>query len=101
MARNFNEIIAEVDHGNLHHLLSEALEQVSAGVLETNKAGSLTLTLKLKVNKDNQIFMDSEVKKKVPEQGVATSLFFADENGSLSRRDPKQGDMFQGVQAVK
>ena len=92
--RSFNEVLAEVDSGRLIEDLSRQLAEVTNAAIATNKVGELVLTLKVKPNKDNQVFLDSTVKAKVPEHSIATALFFANEEGSLTRRDPKQGDMF-------
>lgn len=101
MARNFNEILAEIDAGALIDLLSEKCAQVTRGVEETGKIGSISLTLKFKQNKGGQLIIQSEVKAKPPEQGVADAIFFADGEGNLSRRDPRQSQLFDGLRDVK
>lgn len=101
VARNITEIIGEIDSQNLHEALSEALAEVVRGVEKTGKVGSLTLTFKVKKNKDRQVMVDSEVKRKVPEEGIATTMFFSDENGNLTRRDPQQRELFNNLREVK
>lgn len=101
VARNISEIMAEIDSHNLHEAMSAALAEVVRGVEATGKVGTLTLTFKVKKNKDRQVMVDSEVKRKVPEEGIATTMFFADENGNLTRRDPKQAELFTNLREVK
>lgn len=94
MARNFNDILAEVDNGKLHEQLTAELALVTAAVVAQNKVGELTLTIKVKPNKENAVFFEAESKAKVPKVGVGAALFYADEEGSLTRRDPRQADLF-------
>lgn len=83
-----------MDGGRLLEELSLELAQVTVAAIATNKVGELTLKLKIKPNKDNQVFFDSDVSAKLPKHAIGTALFFANDEGSLTRRDPKQGDMF-------
>lgn len=94
MARNFNDVLSEIDGGRAHEELSRVLAQVTAAAIELNKPGEVTFTLKVKPNKDNAVFLETGIKAKIPEAGIATAMFFADEEGSLTRRDPRQADMF-------
>lgn len=96
MARNFNEILGEVDGGALLAKLSEALADVSKGVLETGKVGDIALNIKVKLNKKNQVFLIASVKSKKPEEGIAEAVFFASKDGDLTRHDPDQADLFIG-----
>lgn len=96
MSRNFSEIIAEVDSGALLDKLSDALSDVSKGVLETGKVGSLDLNIKVKLNKKNQVYFSATVRNKIPEEGIAEAVFFVSENGDLTRHDPEQADLFAG-----
>lgn len=100
-ARNISEIIAEVDNHNLHEEMSEAMAAVVRAVEKTGKVGTLTLTFKVKRNKERQLLVDSIVKANVPQEGIATTAFFSDENGNLTRRDPKQQELFAGLREVK
>jgi hypothetical protein len=96
MARNFNEIIAEIDSGALLDILSEKLAEVSRAVKETGKVGILDLSLKVKLNKKNQVYVSASTKGKIPEEGIAEAVFFVSENGDLTRNDPEQADLFTG-----
>lgn len=99
--RNFNEILAEVDSGELILQLSEALAQISSAVLETGKVGELTLKLKFKLNKGRKLFVESDYGVKVPKKSIEVATFFADDHGNLSRRDPQQQELFNNLREVK
>lgn len=99
--RGFNEILAEIDSGILLQMLSAAMAQVTNGVQNSGKAGKLTLTLTIKPNKGNAVFVSSDIKKHIPEIGVETASFFADDEGNLSRRNPQQQELFGALRAVE
>lgn len=90
MARPYDEVIAEVDGGALRDLISKKLAIVVAAVNELEKPGKLTIELIIKPNGSNKIFLDSKVKAAAPEQALDTAMFFANDAGDLSRRDPEQ-----------
>jgi uncharacterized protein YfaS (alpha-2-macroglobulin family) len=96
MARNFNEIIAEIDGGALLEQLSEKLAEVSRAVKETGKVGSLDISLKVKLNRKNQVYLAAATKGKIPEEGIAEAVFFVSDTGDLTRHDPEQADLFIG-----
>lgn len=99
MARNFNEILGEIDGGLLQQLLSEKLAEVVRNVGDVEKPGTLTLKLGIKPNGEGKVFIDAKVEAKSPEKPVDTSMFYATPTGDLSRRDPEQ-EAKLGIRAV-
>lgn len=83
--------LQEQRDGLLHSELSDALAEVSAAVIDLNKAGSLELKLKINPAGKGQaaVFVTDEVKAKPP-QDRQSMMFFSDGHGNLSRRDPNQ-----------
>jgi hypothetical protein len=61
--------------------------------MEQEKTGVLTIKLKLEYNKAT-IITTPEISVKKPTPGLPMSIHFAGEDGSLTRNDPKQADMF-------
>jgi esterase/lipase len=92
-SRNFTEVIAEFGAGRLQDKLSEKLAEVVRAVGETNLAGEVTLKLSLKPSGDGAVTMHADVKSKVPERGIGDAIFYSDNSGNLSRRDPRQIEM--------
>jgi len=90
--RPFNGFLADQRGGALHAELTERLAEVTAAVIEHGKAGSLTLTIKISQQKgaERAVIVADDLKVKVPAPERGESLFFADEDGNLSRRDPRQ-----------
>lgn len=89
--RPFADIIKEVGRGALHADLSKAVAEVTASVIERDKAGTVTLTLKIEPVKDSGIALtvSGTVTSKRP-AAPASSLFYGDEDGLLTRNDPRQ-----------
>ncbi len=86
--------------GALHGELGEAIAEVSRAVLDHEKPGSVTLTIKFKPSKvDGALLIEDDIKAKVPEPERGAALWFPDQHGNLSRRDPRQPEL-PGVRAV-
>lgn len=90
MARPFADILRELGSGTVYEDLTSALGEISAGVMEHRKAGELTLKLKVTPNGEASVFVDADIRAKVPEPARARTLFFATSSGSLVRNDPRQ-----------
>lgn len=84
--------VQETRGGLLHSELSEALAEITRAVIQESKQGSLTLkiTIKPPEGKFGPLLISDEIKKSVPEPDRESSYFYADSNGNLSRRDPRQ-----------
>jgi len=82
-------------HGALHGELTVALAELTQAVMATDKAGSLTLTIKVKKSgRGIQMLVEDKVVLRKPTAEVDPSFFFFDEeSGSLSRNDPFQPDL--------
>lgn len=91
--RSFSEVIAEYGHGRLMERLSDKLAEVVAAVGETNLKGTLTLKLNVEPSGEGAFTLSAEVTHKVPERGVGQAIFYADGEGNLSRRDPRQSEL--------
>jgi hypothetical protein len=79
----------------LHNELGEELAAVTAAVIEHQKKGSVTVTLTVAPTKDDPgaVVISDEVKAKVPKATPLPSRFFSNEEGVLSRRDPRQPEL--------
>lgn len=89
--RPFSAFLQEQRDGLLHAELSDQLATLAAAVSDTNKAGTLTLTIKVKPSKVfGALEVEDDLKVKPPQSDRGAAIFFADEHGNLSRRDPRQ-----------
>lgn len=90
---NFVETLALIRDGQLVLQLTDELQDVITSVVEHAKPGSITLKLKVEPNGDNAVTIISEVKAVAAKPGVGKAIFYADQGGNLSRRDPRQRDI--------
>ena len=91
----FAATLQDLDKGRLHAELTDALSEVVASVMQQGKAGKLTLTLTVKpaARRADMVVIGASVGKKLPEPDRPESLFYATDDGGLSRRDPNQADL--------
>lgn len=93
VVRPFADALIELSGGRTHTELSEQLHQLIAAVRDTGKKGSLTLTItvsRMKNASENTLTVTDDVKAKLPAHDRNVSVFYADANGNLTRRDPNQ-----------
>lgn len=69
-----------------------AMTDILNAIREHGGKGKLTLTMNFKLNKSGQIEIQPDLKVEKPRRAMSTGLYFADDDGNLSRRDPKQDD---------
>lgn len=98
--RPFAAWLHEQRGGALHGELGERFAEMCRAVLDHEKAGTITVTIKAAPSKvDGALLLTDEVKVKVPEPDRGAALWFPDAHGNLSRRDPRQPEI-PGVRAV-
>lgn len=71
---------------------SEALAQVVKACRETGKKGSVTIKLTVRPT-STEIMLSDGIEPKIPKPDAAASVFYDDEQGNLTREDPKQNDL--------
>jgi hypothetical protein len=91
--RPFTEVIAEYGNGRLLERLSAELAEVARAVGETNLKGTVTLKLSVEPSGEGAYTLNADVTAKVPKRGVGQAIFYADQSGNLSRRDPRQPEL--------
>lgn len=98
--RPFAEFLVKQRAGSLNVEAAERLAEVVAAVAETGKDGSMTLTIKVSRNKAGALEVTDKVVAKIPDFGRVPTLWWADDDGNLVRRDPNQPELFDGPKAV-
>jgi hypothetical protein len=94
--RPFAEFLQQQRRGLLHGELSDGLHDLLQAVKDTGKAGSLTFQIKVKpAAKGNaeQVLISDLVSVKKPAVERPESIFFLDDNGNLTRQDPRQQEL--------
>lgn len=99
MSRSIVDILREVDRGRVVDSFSDTMAELVQAVRETGKQGKITLSLTVKP--EGEAFtVSADVKATMPPPKRNPSIFFARDDGSLTREHP-QGDFeFKGPQAV-
>jgi hypothetical protein len=73
--------------------LDQALAEVVSRVTGTRKKGKLTLTITIKPNAKRGVQVLDDLKVDLPKDEVATSFFYAGDNGELLKNDPQQREL--------
>lgn len=82
----FADWLALQRKGTLAAELAESLADLNRAVVETGKAGSVTLVINVKSNGDDtSVTITDDVKTKVPTPDRGKSIFFVDEHGNAER----------------
>jgi hypothetical protein len=95
-ATNVGEVIAELDGGMFERMLSIALSQVSAAVIDHEKVGSVTVSFKLaKIAGTHQVRMSHDLKfikptstGKTAEKVEGATVLHVGKYGALSLAQP-------------
>lgn len=89
--RPFADVLTSLRRGKTHRELSDAMQELSLAVIETHRAGTITLTIKVSKSKaSGMVEIDDTVKVKLPEPDRSSSMFFVTDDGNLSKDDPRQ-----------
>lgn len=74
----------------------EAMTRVVEAANRTGKPGSVTLTVKVhrpKNSEEGRVYVTAAVVERIPRAETRDRQFFVTDDGSLSRRDPRQPEM--------
>lgn len=91
----FSLFIAQHAKGRTHIELSQALRDLVLAVEETGKAGSLTFKLTVKKLTDNTFEFIDSITVKAPVGERPKAIWFATDDGELTRDDPHQLALIQ------
>lgn len=89
------DLLTDIDNGNLVLDLEEVCKQVSQASMETMKKGSITLKIDFDPDpKSEAIRISASLKHAIPVKPRKAKLFFVEADGTLTRSNPRQHDMF-------
>lgn len=86
----FAAVLQQIAKGTAHAELSELLNQLTTAVAEHRKAGTLTLTLRIEPTKGTDTLTVSATSVLKAPRATEASIFFATDDGNLTRDDPNQ-----------
>jgi hypothetical protein len=90
---NFIEFLESLRRGGVLVDLAVKASELVGAIKETEKNGSLTLTLSMKPDGHGRVFVTDDIKVKIPELKKAESILFVTEDNWLQRKDPLQMDL--------
>lgn len=90
---NFLEFLQTFRRGELLHEGDAKLTELMEAIRDTGGNGSITVKVSFKTNKAGQVEATPDLTIKKPARALGTGIYFATEDGRLSRRDPNQLDI--------
>lgn len=93
MARPFADVLRDLRSGTLYDELTAQFGELAVAVRDTRKAGKITITLSMKPNGDDSVFVTDKVTASIPEAAKGDTLFFVTSSGSVVRSDPRQENL--------
>lgn len=99
----FAATLQEIDKGRVATDAGQQLHDLIEACLDTGKSGELVVKIRVKVldADDRRMTVTGEVTSKVPRPDPRPAVFFADDDGNLTRTDPQQHQFdINPVQAV-
>jgi hypothetical protein len=90
-----NQLLLELDNGQVHSELTDAIAELVQLVQETGKGGSVALKINFAPAKlrDPAVLISSEISLRKPKLARDPSIRFTDENGGLHRSNPRQQEL--------
>lgn len=108
MGQSLTDIMGNIRGGFALHKAGERLNELVMAVKETGKKGSVTLIIEVSPDKsdENVVSVQPKIKSSIPDKGFTPGVFFATDQGELTREDPRQQEMFeerqrQGIAELK
>jgi hypothetical protein len=91
--RAFTDALKDIRNGASVVELGETLTGLVERVRATGKAGTLTYTLKVKPASKGDtdvLLLEDDIKVKLPVDTRGGTIYYADDNQQLTRKDPRQ-----------
>lgn len=89
----FSAFAASHRYGAFNTEVTNAFADLVAAVEKYDKAGSMTITLKLKPTGSGPIVVTDDVTTKPPTAPKPETYYWRTDDGGLSRRDPRQPEL--------
>ena len=94
----FVEFMTSFRRGDLVSECDQMLGELVDAIHSVGGDGTLTITLPFKTNKAGQIECTPDIKMKKPRRAIGTGIFYASDDGKLTRKDPNQPDMIDELE---
>jgi hypothetical protein len=98
----FADTLQKLQRGKTARELALAMQDLTGAVMDTGRAGSITLTLKVSKSKaGGMVEISDSWSVKAPKPDREVSMFFVDDDHNLHRQDPRQGELEFGVRVAE
>lgn len=87
---SFTELCETLSDGDLNARLSGLIKELTAAVEANGGTGKLSFELAIQRSKEGQVIFKPKAKITKPEPAFDTTRMYVDDNGRLSREDPRQ-----------
>ena len=90
--RPFAQMLTILDHGAAHDEASRSLHDLVSAVRDLGRSGNLTIKIDVQPMKGakDQVILTAQVSTKMPKSDPTSQMFFIDNEGNLTRNDPRQ-----------
>lgn len=93
--QDFAAVLMSHDKGRIHTEASRKLTEAVEAVMETGKAATITVKIKVATVKDlDAVKLDAQVTASIPRE-PSKSIWYVDDDNSLHRNDPRQKSLFE------
>lgn len=89
----FQSMLGKHRKGVAANEASRCLHEAIVATRDTQKASTVTLTVKLKCGTDNQMIVDIQCAAKLPKQQLPVGMFWLDDDNQLCTSDPNQKEL--------
>lgn len=95
---NFIKLLQSMRRGEIAREADDLLAEMIRAIHEHGGKGDLTLKLSVKKNDAEQLEFTPTLKMNKPRRALGLGIFFATDEGELSRTDPNQDDLFDELE---
>lgn len=89
----FTDTLGELESGQFHYDLTEAVYNIIQAVMETRKAGALKIKLDFAPTSKGTVAVAAAFDAKIPEHDRNSTTFFVGKDLALLRKDPNQPEL--------
>lgn len=89
----FARTLCELREGDMEREIAGDFRKVVKAVMDTGQKGKVTAVFTIAWKKDRQLRIDLDCKPTIPKFGVDSATAYADEDGTLHRKDPADPQM--------
>lgn len=93
LGEEFITTVVQMKNGAVLQDMGERLNVLVRAVMETARAGALTITMKVApatAGSGEVVTIETEVKERIPRPSLGKTIFFTTDEGLLVRQDPRQ-----------